>query len=206
MRSGKNKKTKNFLKAVGFATCVSLLLFLGYSGFEPSLAGAANDDDVVLVNLTVGSTISLNTPDDVSMGTITGTGSVSGNTTWTVTTNNSSGWKLEVETDQANTMHSGSDVFTDYTEAVEGTPETWSIAASASEFGFGATGTFKETKFGADKYMGFNNTAKEQVSHAHAETAADDTVVIFKAEVGSSKSQPTGDYSSTVTATATTTL
>jgi hypothetical protein len=200
----KNKKTKNFMKAISFAVCISLLLFLGYSAFEPSLVGAVYDTDDVLVNLSVGSTISLNTPSDVNMGTITGTGSVSGDATWTVTTNNSSGWKLEVETDQTDTMHSGSDVFTDYTEGTPGTPETWSVAASASEFGFGATGSFIETKFGAAKYMGFNSTAKEQVSHGSAETAGDDTVVIFKAEVGSSKSQPTGNYSSTVTATATT--
>lgn len=201
----KNKKTKNFLKAVGFAVCVSLFLFLGYSAFEPSLVGAAQATDDINVTLTVAPTISINHPSDVGMGTITGTGSVSGNTTWTVTTNSSTGWKLEVETDQANTMHSGSDVFTDYTEAVEGTPETpWAIAASASEFGFGATGSFIETKFGTGKYMGFNSTTKEQVSHSGAETAGDDTVVIFKAEVGSSKAQPTGNYSAVVTATATT--
>jgi len=204
MISGKNKKTNNFLKAIGFATCASLILFLGYSAFEPSIVGAAFATDDVLVNLTVAPTISINHPSDVSMGTITGTGSVTGNTTWTVTTNNSAGWKLEVATDQANTMHSGSDVFTDYTESVEGTPETWSIANSASEFGFGATGSYIETKFGAAKFMGFNNTTKEQVSHNGAATAGDDTVVIFKAEVGSSKSQPTGNYSATVTATATT--
>lgn len=200
----KNKKLHNLIKAFGFAAAFLLVLVFGYSAFEPQLTGAAEATDSVAVNLTVAATISLNAPADVSMGTITGTGSVTGNTTWTVTTNNSAGWKLEVATNQANTMHSGSDVFTDYTEAVEGTPETWSMAASASEFGFGATGTYIETKFGADKYMGFNNTTKEQISHSGAETAGDDTVVIFKAEVGASKLQPTGSYSATVTATATT--
>ncbi len=181
--------------------CVGLIV---YPALEPAITDAANTADDVLVNLSVAPTISLNSPTDVSMGTITGTGNVTGSTTWTVTTNNSSGWKLEVATDQANTMHSGSDVFTDYTEAVEGTPETWSIASSASEFGFGATGTYIESKFGTGKYMGFNSTAKEQVSHGSAETAGDDTTVIFKAEVGSAKSQPSGSYSATVTATATT--
>jgi hypothetical protein len=199
-----NKKTKNFLKALGFATCVSLLLFFGYSAFEPSLVGAAQATDDINVTLTVAPTISITHPSDVSMGTITGTGSVSGNTTWTVTTNSSTGWKLEVETDQVNTMHSGSDVFTDYTESSDGTPETWSVLGTASEFGFGATGSFIETKFGAGKYMGFNSTTKEQVSHSAAETAGDDTTVIFKAEVGSSKAQPSGNYSAIVTATATT--
>lgn len=199
-----NKNTKNFLKAVGFATCASLLLFLGYSAFEPALVGAAFDTDDVLVNLTVSSTISLNSPSDVNMGTITGTGSVTGNTTWTVTTNNSAGWKLEVEASVTPAMASGGDTFADYTEAVEGTPEIWSIAASASEFGFGATGTYILAKYGTGKYMGFNSTTNEEVSTDSAETAGADTTVIFKAEVGASKSQPTGGYSATVTATATT--
>jgi hypothetical protein len=207
MTSGENKKTNNFLKAIGFAAGASLVLFLAFAALEPSLVGAAFDTDDVLVNLSVGSTISLNSPSDVNMGTITGTGSVTGNTTWTVTTNNSSGWKLELEakSSTAPAMTSGSDTFDDYGEAVEGTPETWSMANSVSEFGFGATGSFIETKFGANKYMGFNYpTPKEQVSHGSAETAGDDTTVIFRADVGSAKSQPTGNYSATVTATATT--
>ena len=52
--------------------------------------------------------------------------------------------------------------------------------------------------------MGFNGTTNEQVSHQDAETAGSDTTIIFRAEVGSAKSQPTGNYSATVTATATT--
>ena len=193
------------MKAAIFSLAGFFVLVFAYSAFEPMVTDAAVATDSVIVNLNVLATISLNTPADVSMTPdITGTGSSTGSTTWTVTTNNSAGWKLEVATDQANTMHSGADVFTDYTEAVDGTPETWSIAASVSEFGFGATGTYIETKFGADKYMGFNSTTKEQVSHSGAETAGDSTTVIFKAEVGSSKLQPTGAYTSTVTATATT--
>lgn len=202
----KNKKIRTeLLKAVSFSLICFLIMLLGYWIAEPNLAGAANDTDDVVVNLAVTATISLNSPTDVTMSPdITGTGSSTGNTTWTVITNNSAGYKLEVATDQSNTMHSGSDTFTDYTEAVEGTPETWSIAASAAEFGFGATGSFVEAKFGADKYMGFNSTSKEQIAHEGAETAGSDTTVIFKAEVGASKFQPTGGYTSTVTATATT--
>lgn len=201
----KNKKKKNnFLRAVAFASAVSVLLFFAYSGLEPSLVGAAFDTDEVLVNLTVGSTISLNSPSNVDMGTITGTGSVTGNAVWEVTTNNSAGWKLEVEASATPAMVSGGDSFADYGEAVEGTPETWSIAASASEFGFGATGTYVLAKYGAGKYMGFNSTTNEEVSTNAAEGSAVQTTVIFKAEVGASKSQPSGDYTATVTATATT--
>jgi hypothetical protein len=202
----KNKKIiLSIAKAMSFSLIAFLVITFGYWIAEPNIVGAAVATDDVNVNLNVAATISINHPTDVTMAPdITGTGSSTGQTTWTVTTNNSSGWKLEVETNQANTMHSGSDVFTDYTEAVEGTPETWSILGSASEFGFGATGTYIETKFGAAKFMGFNNAVKEQVSHSAAETAGDDTTVIFKAEVGSTKLQPTGAYASVVTATATT--
>lgn len=192
------------MRAIGFAAAVSLLLFFGFSGFEPALTDAAVDTDEVLVNLTVSSTISLNSPSDVSMGTITGTGSVTGNTTWTVVTNNSAGWKLEVEASTTPAMANGGDTFDDYGEAVEGTPETWSMANSVSEFGFGATGTYILAKYGAAKYMGFNGTTNEEVATQAAETAGSDTTVIFRADVGSSKSQPTGNYSATVTATATT--
>jgi hypothetical protein len=196
---------KNFPYAVGFAVAGLFVFVACYLISEPGIVGAAVDTDNVTVNLNVTGTISLNSPSDVNMSPdIAGTGASTGNVVWTVTTNNSSGWKLEVETDQANTMHSGSDIFTDYTEASEDTPETWSIAASASEFGFGATGSYIETKFGADKYMGFNSTTKEQVAHEATETSGSDTTVIFRAEVGASKFQPTGAYSSTVTATATT--
>jgi hypothetical protein len=200
----KNKNIiRSFSRAVFFSLSVLFVVSLGFWIAEPGIVGAAADD--VTVNLGVTGTISLNTPSDANMTPdITGTGSSTGSVTWTVTTNNSNGYKLEVNADQANTMHVNSDVFTDYTEAVEGTPETWSIAASASEFGFGATGSYIETAFGAGKYMGFNSTTKKQIAHESAETTGSDTTVIFKAEVGSSKVQPTGSYTATVTATATT--
>ena len=201
----KNKFKNDFLKAAAFSIAGLFVLMFFYSAFEPAVTDAAEDTDSVVVNLNVLATISIDSPANVSMSPdITGTGSSTGSTTWTVATNNSAGWKLEVNTDQANTMHSGSDVFTDYTETAEGTPETWSVAPTAAEFGFGATGSFVETEYGADKYMGFNSTTKEQVAHSSTETAGDSTTVIFKAEVGSTKMQPTGAYTSTVTATATT--
>ncbi|MFA5926339.1 MAG: hypothetical protein WC831_05465 [Parcubacteria group bacterium] len=201
----KNKFGKNFLRAAAFSLAGLFVLIMGFSALEPAVSDAAQTTDSVVVNLNVLATISLNTPSDVTMAPdITGTGSSTGSTTWTVTTNNSAGWKLEVNTDQASTMHSGSDVFADYSETADGTPEAWLVAPSAAEFGFGATGSYVETKFGVDKYMGFNSTTKEQVSHNSAETAGDSTTVTFKAEVGSSKLQPTGAYASTVTATATT--
>jgi hypothetical protein len=135
---------------------------------------------------------------------ITGTGTSTGSATWTVTTNSNAGWKLEVNASTTPAMTSGSNNFANYTEAVTGTPDTWSIAATDSEFGFGATGSYVETKFGAGKYMGFSGTNKEQVAHTGSfSSSGQDTTVIFEAGVGASHSQPTGSYTSQVTATAT---
>lgn len=201
----KNKKTRQFIRAVAFSFVGLVFMIVGYFVLEPRISGAVDDTDDITVNLDVLATVSINTPSDVNMSPdITGTGSSTGSAIWTVTTNNSSGWKLEVNASTNPAMQSGSNTFANYTETSTGVPETWSIAAAASEFGFGATGSYVETKFGADKYMGFATTTKEQVSHQAASTAGSDTTVIFKAEVGSSKLQPTGSYSATITATATT--
>ena len=203
----KNKiKNKNvFIKL----TALYFVLVLGGCGLyfvsEPGLSKAATDSDVVTVNLTVSGTISLSSPADVTMSpAITGTGSSTGTAQWTVTTNNSAGYKLEVEASASPAMVSGSDTFADYTEGVAGTPETWSVAAADSEFGFTASGTDAESKYNTDLYEGFSGATKIQVASANAETTGTATTVGFKAEVGASKSQPTGSYSATITATATT--
>lgn len=196
------KNPKRILSFFGVFILLSVFLF---PFIEPTLSGAAFDTDLVDVNLSVTGTISIDSPSDVSMSPdIAGTGSSTGSAVWTVTTNNSAGWKLEVEADSDPAMASGVDTFDDYSEVTPGTPEAWSIATTVSEFGFGATGTYVGLAFGADKYMGFNGTAPVQVSSDSSETAGAATTVIFKAEVGSAKSQPTGSYSATITATATT--
>jgi hypothetical protein len=206
LRSRNKKKFRKYFFDVAFFSLAALfLLSFGYIVLEPVITSAAVDTDDVLVNLSVLATISLNSPTDVNMSPdIVGSGSSTGSTTWTVTTNNSAGYKLEVAASGSPAMQGGGDYFTDYTEFPEGTPETWSVSSSNSEFGFGATGSYIETKFGAGKYMGFNSTTKEQIAHEGAETSGSDTTVIFRAEVGSSKFQPSATYTATVTATATT--
>ena len=201
----KDNYKKEIFRALSFALVSLLVLSGGFLMLEPNLTGAADDTDEVTVNLTVAATISLNSPSDVNMSPdITGTGASTGSAVWAVTTNSSAGYKLEVEASASPAMTNGGDSFADYGEASEGTPETWSIADSVSEFGFGATGDHILAKFGADKYMGFNSTTNVEVATESSEVSASETTVIFKAEVGSAKAQPTGDYSATITATATT--
>jgi len=205
-----NKYKKEIFKALSFAFFLMLILSSSFLILEPSLTGAADDTDAVDVTLAVTSTISLDSPSNLALDDIPGTGATADEyVTWTVTTNNSSGWKLEVNagTDPAMLgVGSTANQFANYTEGTPGTPEAWSVAASAAEFGFGATGTYKLAKFDTDKYMGFATTTKEEVATRAAASAGggDATAVHFKAEVGSSKFQPSDTYKATITATATT--
>lgn len=199
----------NNMKLLRLIVCLALLLAMFAPLLEVKIVKAATNNDTAAVNLTVGSTISISAPSDVSLGTITGTGASSeGTATWTVATNNSNGYKLEWTASSA-TMASGSDTIAAYTPAVADTPETWSIAASASEWGARLKSSSTDTalEWGTDttseKWLNVATSARQIVSHS-SETAGSDEVVAFKAEVGASKAQPTGSYTVNVTATATT--
>ena len=210
IKINKNQYKSSFIKAVSFALVTLLFLTTGYFLIEPNLTGAAEDTDAVDVTLAVTSTISLDSPSNLGLDDIPGTGATADEyVTWTVTTNNSSGWKLEVNASTTPAMlgvGSTANQFANYTEAITGTPETWGVDASASEFGFGATGTYKLAKFDTNKYMGFSGTSKEEVATRAAASAGggDATNVHFKAEVGSTKFQASDTYRATITATATT--
>ena len=188
---------------------LSLVVFQIVFSFKESNQGmvAGEATDSITVTVSVVPSISIDSPPNVTLSpNIEETGAAIGDATWNVETNNSDGWQLEVAADASPAMTSGGNSFADYGETVEDTPESWSIANNVSEFGFGATGTYIEAKFGAGLYMGFNGTTKEQVASraAASEGSGDDTTVIFRAEVGSAKSQSIGDYTATITATATT--
>lgn len=195
-----------FLVSVIFVVVILVL----YS--EVSRVESASTNDTAAVGVTIGSTISISTPSDVSLGTITGTGaSTVGTATWKVTTNNSSGYKLEWQASTA-AMTSGSDTIGAYTPAVANTPETWSVAAGDSEWGarLKSVSTDVAAEWGTDtsseKWLNVNNAAVRQIVSRASETdsGGSDEIVAFKVEVGASKFQPTGNYTVNVTATATT--
>lgn len=199
-------------KSLGIVASLVLVIGMLFPLLEASRIEAATTSDTAAVNLTVAATISISTPADVSLGTITGTGASSeGTATWTVTTNNSAGYKLEWQASAA-ALTSGSDTIAAYTPAVADTPETWSVAADASEWGgrLKSASTDSDAEWGTDdtseKWLNVNNAAVRQIVSRSTETAAggSDEIVEFKAEVGSSKHQPTGSYTVNVTATATT--
>jgi hypothetical protein len=183
------------------------IFFAAMERYQVLVAGT--DSDSVLVNLTVSGVISINSPANVSMSPdVVGTGSSTGSVTWTVETNNSDGWKLEVKADASPALDDGSgNSFADYTEATAGVPETWNVSASDSEFGFTASGTHAEAKYSnGTLYEGFEGTTDIKVAEDSSVTSGggEDITVGFQAEVGSSKTQPQGIYEAVVTATATT--
>lgn len=158
-------------------------------------------------------TISISSPANISLGTITGTGDSSiGEATWTVTTDNPNGYKLEWQAGGEVMTDATSDTIAAYTPASPDTPEAWSILANASEWGgrLKSTSTdYSSGTWGADdstnsKWLNVKNSAVFQIINRGSSTAGSDEVVQFKATIGSDKSQPTGDYSVNVTVTATT--
>jgi hypothetical protein len=133
------------------------------------------------------------------MGTITGTGTVSGSTTWNVKTNSTTGWTLTVAADGP--LTTGSDSFPNYPAT---TPEAWTVGATESAFGFTASGTYANAAF-AGGYRGFVGTSAVEIASDDTTTGATtgaDTTVTFQATVGSDSVQEAGSYSTTITATA----
>lgn len=173
----------------------------------------ATASDSVSVGVTINNYISISSPSDVTLSAIAGTGGSSeGTAAWTVTTNNILGYNLSVAASASAAMTSGSNSIADYTPAVAGTPETWSVAAANSEFGFSAEGastptaTWGTPSTSAGKFRGFNGVTGIQVASKVLNTSGsgEATTVYFKAEVGASHFQPSGSYTATITATATT--
>jgi hypothetical protein len=202
------KKT-SLNKAVALSTAVMMVAFFA----APALTLAADNHDTispesddVIVNLTVNSAITLSAPADVDMTDITGDGTSTGAVTWNVRTNDSQGYKLEVNASASPAMTmNATENFADYGAS---TPETWALSSTDdSAFGFTASGTDSEAAFGSGTlYRGFAGTTPIQVASSDTYTAdgGTDTTVGFYAEVGTTHIQPSGDYSALITATATT--
>lgn len=175
---------------------------------EYQLLVAGSETDSVVVSVVVAESISISSPSDVSLSPeITESGSSMGNITWNVETNDSDGWKLELNSSASPALIKGGDSFVDYTESTAGVPESWSMSAGDSEFGFSTAGSYAEAKYSnGTLFEGFEGTTKVLVAQDSDATLGGgaDVQINFRAEVGTSKSQPVGTYTATVTATATT--
>jgi hypothetical protein len=200
-------------------------LFLGVAIVEPSMTSAV--DDAILVNLTVDSGISITSPSDVTMSNIgTAVNTSTGSAIWNVKTNDPDGYSLSVRASASPAMVSGGNSFADYTEAVGGTPDTWSVNASSFEFGFSGIGTDVQNvntdQYAANgvttcdngvasstvnttlKFLGFE-TSNQLLSTRSATTTTSgvDTRICFAAGQNGVYA-PAGVYQATITATAVT--
>ncbi|MHB8159407.1 MAG: hypothetical protein ACYDGS_02770 [Thermoleophilia bacterium] len=153
----------------------------------------AQASDPVTVSVTVDNFISISNPGDLALANIAGTGgSSSGSVIWSVTTNNSLGYKLEVKAGGAPALTKGADSFADYSLI----PAAWSVPAANSAFGFSYDAGLT--------YRGFNGVTPVQVLSYGTPVSANPTTIMFKAEVGTAHLQTSGTYTATITATATT--
>ena len=185
---------------------VSVMFSLSESDRGVKVAGIASDS--VEISVIVSEAISISSPGDISLSPeIIGSGSATGDVTWNLITNNNSGWKLELEADGSPAMTKGVDFFADYTESTAGVPENWSVGNNDSEFGFSVDGSYaKSDYFNGTRYEGFSGSSKIEVADDSSSTPSGgaDIDVNFRAEVGIDKTQPSGLYTATITATATT--
>ena len=196
-----------------------IVLLITFSVFEPAKVGAVSDE--IIVELTVQSGISITSPNDVTMSDMgTAVNTSTGFAVWNVKTNDPDGYTLAVKASTSPALRNGSNSFADYTEALAGTPDTWSVDSGTFEFGFSALGTDVEVEYGTGqttcddgaasstvntnlKFEGFT-TSDETVAtrSATTTTAGVDTRVCFAAEQNGVYA-PAGLYQATITATAT---
>ncbi len=172
--------------------------------------------------------LSLSAPADVTLSpSISGTlgGTANGNASWTVLTDGPAGYSLSLRADATPAMRCsgggcsvGVDNFADYTPAGAGTPDfTFSVAATAAEFGFSPEGTDIVQKFkdngaacdagaldAADSCWLNTATTNETIARSAAANhpSGTATTVKFRAVSGASNVQPAGSYSASIVITA----
>lgn len=151
--------------------------------------------------------ISISSPPDLNLGTITGSGTVNGSAIWSVSTLALFGYSLYWKSNSA-TMTSGSNTIAAYTPTIANTPETWSVASSDSEWGarLSSHSTDTDSEWGTDgvseKWLNVATSNRKIVSRGLATVLVSDEIVQFKVQVGTNHFQPSGSYVATVTMTA----
>ncbi len=198
---------KNPLKKSAVMLTFALILFL----LLAAAVYAASDSTSVTVSWPIENYISISQPANLDMPAVAGSGGTSeGNVAWTVGTNNLLGYTLSTSASTTPAMTGGGYSIPDYSPAVAGVPETWSVAANSAAFGFSAEGNSTSTltwgtpSTNAGKYRGFNGATGIQVASRVLPVASETTTIYFKGEIGTSYMQPSGTYTATITATAST--
>ena len=200
-------------------TPFTLILFFVFQ-FYPIMetANAASATDNVIVSLDVTSGITISNGADVTMAPNIGVASDSsiGTSSWVVKTNSTLGYTLAVKASTAPALVSGVNSFADYHAGT--TPALWSVGSGNKEFGYSAYGTDTDTAtWGtaascggsgipdvAQKYAGFITSDNTIATRATVTPTSGITTNICFAAAQNAIYAPSGTYTATITATATT--
>jgi hypothetical protein len=198
---------------------VSLLSLNILAYFGPSTVFATPATDSVKVTLNVDAGIAIDSPLDVDMSRhlSMSADTAVGSSTWTVTTNNVTGYNLTVKANTAPAMQqSATTSVADYQTS---SPNTWSVSAGSAAFGFSAFGTNVNTStWGSDtscassahvpstnlKYLGFttSDSATVVANSVSTTTYSGSATTVCLAVQQNQFFIPSGTYSATITATA----
>lgn len=186
-----------------------------YLGSNIVFAATASDSVVVTLTVDAGIAISDSADTSLSPNISMANNSAIGESTWTVTTNNLTGYSLTVRASTNPAMKNASSSISDATT----TASTWSVASGTAQFGFSAHGSDVVTAtWGTDsscgsagapsaslKYSGFTTSESSTVATSNTTTgyAGTATTVCYAAEQ-KAYFIPSGVYTATVTATAVT--
>lgn len=211
----------HFKKSLSVALLGTLLATFAYAAYEPSAVTAATASDTVVVTLNVTAGISITSPSDATMSTALGVAqnSAVGSTTWNVKTNSSGGYTLAVRATSTPAMAQagGSPYILDYQS---GAPNTWVATSGQAYFGYSAYGTDISTGtwgtgsncYGGTihatsttlKYKGFTTSDVTVATRAATTTPTGIDSNFCYAVEQNNFYVPSGTYTATVIATATT--
>ncbi len=209
---------KKILRKVFAIVLMLVIMFQIYLFAEPVVAVSATNN--VVVTLTVDSGITISAGANATMAPNIGVAADSsiGSSSWVVKTNNTAGYTLAVKASASPALVSGTNSFADYTEAVTGTPEVWTVAAGTKKFGYSAYGADTPTATwgaaascgtagvpsGTQNYVGFKTTDKIIAQKATVTPTTGVTTNICFAAQQNAIYAASGVYTATITATATT--
>jgi len=165
--------------------------------------------------------IALSIPDDLALTPIGGIeGAMSeGTMTWSVITDNSAGYALNIKTTSTPALKSSNDSFDDYTPVGANPDYNFSILSTTSAFGFSPEGVDVDSRFKDNSIacnIGTNETSAKcwdglplspkiisNRTTSNHQTGSN-TTVRFRAESGSNHIQTEGSYSAPIVVTAVT--
>ncbi len=186
--------------ATGISTSTNFNLYAGYQKQEVS--------DIYL---TPGSNVTMVT----SLGGLTG-GTANGSSTFTVLSYDDAGYLVNIRAEGSPALTSGANSFADYTPAGSDPDFSFSIAPTASEFGYSPEGddiTARYKDNGASCNAGSSDTSDacwdafstsdQTIVERLSSTAStgSPTTIKFRAAIGASHIQPQGVYVATTTIT-----